>query len=504
MKIFSCSQIKNIDVYTIENEPVKSIDLMERAALGIYKWIIESYPQESLFFVFVGPGNNGGDGLAISRLLTASGYKVKVFFVDQGGRKSPDWEINKIRLENETTEKLIVIKEINEFPLIDKTEIIVDAVFGSGLTRSADGLTAEVIKKINSSEAEVISVDTPSGLFCEDNSSNSKGSIIEADYTLSFQFPKLSFMFAENHKYTGEVVVLPIGLHPDAINNIPSPFSLIENHDVKTRLKQRSRFDHKGVFGHGLLMAGSYGKIGSAVLGAQAAARSGIGLISCYVPSCGYQILQTSVPEAMVLTDNNHNYISSAINTEPFSAIGIGPGIGTEPLTQKALFDLLKSCKKPMVLDADALNILSLNKEWLKLLPAGTVLTPHPKEFERLAGVSTSGYEKFEKQMKFSHDYNCIVLLKGSNSSVSTPGGRVFFNSTGNPGMATGGSGDVLTGIILSLLAQGYSPENAAIAGAYLHGLAGDLALRGDSKESLIASDIINNTGNAFNKIRQL
>ena len=269
-------------------------------------------------------------------------------------------------------------------------------------------------------------------------------------------------------------------------------------------LKKRNQFDHKGNFGHGLLASGSSGKMGAAVLGAGAALRTGIGLITCHIPSCGSIIIQSSQPEAMVRLDKSEKNISEIGITDSFSAVGIGPGLGTEPESQKALYNLLSECKKPMIIDADALNILSLNKKWLSLLPPGTILTPHPKEFERLAGNTDSGFARLKRQIEFSEDHNCIVVLKGAHTSITTPERKVLFNSTGNPGMATAGCGDVLTGILLSLLAQGYTPENAAVVGVYLHGAAGDIAAKESCFESIIASDIINSIGKAFNKIREL
>jgi len=252
-----------------------------------------------------------------------------------------------------------------------------------------------------------------------------------------------------------------------------------------------------------LLVSGSYGKMGAAVIGAEAALRTGIGLITCHVPYCGVAVLQPSIPEAMVISDQNEKHISQVGTTDSYSAVGAGPGIGTEPETQRAIHDLLKECKKPMVIDADGLNILSLNPTWLAFLPEGTILTPHPKEFERLAGKSADSYQRLTKQIEFAKDHRCIVILKGANTSVATPDGRVFFNSTGNPGMAKAGSGDALTGIILSLLSQGYKPEEAAILGVYIHGLAGDIAVVESSYESIIATDIINNISKAFNKLRE-
>jgi NAD(P)H-hydrate epimerase len=311
-------------------------------------------------------------------------------------------------------------------------------------------------------------------------------------------------MFAENAELLGEWNVLPIGLSANAIRNTSTPYNLIEKDDIAPLLKKRNKFDHKGTFGHGLLISGSTDKMGAAVLGAEAALRSGIGLITCHVPVSGILSIQCSLPEAMVQPDRNEKHFSEIGNTDSYSAVGIGPGIGTEPESQRALYKLLSECRRPIVIDADGLNILSLNKDWFSLIPAGAILTPHPKEFERLAGETDNSFSRLNRQIGFSKEHKCIIVLKGAHTSITTPDGNVFFNSTGNPGMATAGSGDVLTGILLSLLAQGYKPEDAALLGVYLHGLAGDIAAGESCYESIIASDIIKSLGSAFNKLREI
>jgi NAD(P)H-hydrate epimerase len=313
----------------------------------------------------------------------------------------------------------------------------------------------------------------------------------------------LSFLFPENTSYTGEWHILPIGLLPVSIRDTITPYYYIDRKEINPLLKIRNKFDHKGKFGHGLLIAGSKGKMGAAVLSAKAALRTGIGLITCHIPGAGNNIIQSSVTEAMVDADENNDLIASLPDLKHYNAIGIGPGIGTDDATGNVLFKLLSDCKAPMVIDADAINIIGLNKKWLSALPAGSILTPHPKEFERMSGTTTDSYMRLLKQISFSEKHKCIIVLKGAYTSVSFPDGRVFFNSTGNPGMATAGSGDVLTGMILSLLAQGYSRENAAITAVYLHGLAGDIAAEKACYESIIASDIIDNIGSAYNKIRR-
>jgi len=504
MKIFNSSQIKVIDSCTIKNEPVKSAELMERAAHKLLEWLMYHFERPAHFVIFIGPGNNGGDGLALARLLKEHRYDIEIHYVNLTDKVSEDWNINVRRLEKLENIQFNSLTGVEQFPLICANDIIIDAIFGSGLTRPADGLAGEVIRKINSTGNVVISVDIPSGLFSEDDSNNSPDNIIKADHTLSFQFPKLSFLFPENNCYTGEWHLLPIGLHPACIRDTLTPYYFIDEKEVNPLLRRRNKFDHKGKFGHGLLIAGSKGKIGAAVLSSRAALRTGIGLITCHVPADGRNVLHTSVAEAMISSDENDDLITSLPDLTPYNSIGIGPGIGTDKTTGKVLQNLLSVCDKPLVIDADAINILGMNKKWLSSLPMGSILTPHPKEFERIAGSTDNSYKRLLAQISFSERYKCVIVLKGAYTSVSLPDGRVFFNSTGNPGMATGGSGDVLTGMILSLIAQGYSPENASITGVFLHGLAGDLAAEKSCYESLVASDIIENIGNAYNVIRDI
>lgn len=503
MKLFRSDQIRQIDEQTIAEEPVKPVDLMERAASQLLGWYLQKFERSRYIFIFVGPGNNGGDGLALARLLVSSRYEVTVCYVEFTQKTSKDWVINLQRLKNETNVKLIRLTGTDHFPQISQGDVIIDALFGTGLTRTASGLAADVIRQINLCEATIISIDIPSGMSGEDNTRNDYESIVSADYTLSFQFPKLAFMFAENAQYLGDWIILPIGLSANAIRNIISPYTYLERSDVAVLLKKRNKFDHKGNYGHGLLVAGSFGKTGAAVLGAKAALRTGLGLITCHAPLSSVLIIQSAIPEAMVDPDRNEKYLSEIGNTDSFTAIGIGPGLGTEPESQRAMHKLLEECTNPMVIDADGLNILSFNKEWYSLIPDRAILTPHPKEFERLAGKSVNSFERLTRQIEFSRDHKCIVILKGANTSITTPEGKVYFNSTGNPGMATAGSGDVLTGILLSLLSQGYTAEDAAVLGVYLHGLAGDIAAGELCFESIIASDIINSLSAAFNRLRE-
>ncbi len=502
MKIFTGSQIKEIDKYTIENEPINSIDLMERAASKLFAWITEKFGRAHRYVVFVGPGNNGGDGLALARMLALSGYKAEVYALTLNSGVTDNWKVNRQRLEDTGIVHFYSIDDSSNFPVLSEDDVIIDAIFGSGLNRPVSGLTSEIIKMINKSPGSRISIDIPSGLFPEDNGQNDMNSVVMADFTLTFQFPKLAFMFAENYRFTGEWHILDIGLHPEAINKTSSPYYYLEASNIATIIKKRGKFDHKGRFGHGLLIAGSGDKTGAAILASKGALRSGIGLITCHLPAKRINALIASIPEAMVQSDKNENIITSVNNFNDFTAVGVGPGIGTSPETAEMLYELISNCRKPVVLDADALNIISSDEKFKKKIPPNSVLTPHPKEFERLAGTSENSYIRLNKQLSFSSLHNCIIVLKGAHTSISTPDGRVFFNSTGNPGMATAGSGDVLTGMILSFLSQGYLPENAAIAAVYIHGLAGDIAVEIKSYESLIAGDIAENICNAFKELK--
>ncbi len=501
-KIFSSEQVKGIDQYTIFNEPIASIDLMERAAGTVFQWILNHYENTKKVNVFVGPGNNGGDGLALSRMLAGEKYSVSVYWVKFTENCSKNWGVNFQRLKDQGIADIGILTRTDNKPQISADDLVIDAIFGSGLSRPLEGFPAEIVDHINASGANVISIDMPSGLFGEDNSGNNPNHIIKANYTLSFQFPKLSFFFADNEEFVGEWSVLPIGLHPEIINSTDTGYNFLTGSFVKSKLKIRSKFSHKGTFGHALLISGIYGRMGAAVLASRACLRTGTGLITAHVPRKGYDILQNSVPEAMISLDESDNIFTGIPDIDQYSAVGIGPAIGLKDSTQKAFRELLKTINVPLVIDADGINILGENKEWLKQLPKNTILTPHPKEFERIAGKTSDGYNQIQKLVELSVKYQIFIVLKGAHTAIVSPDGLCYFNTTGNPGMATAGSGDVLTGIILSLLGQGYNPGDAAVTGVYLHGLAGDSAAVETGEESLIANDIIDYLGTAFNELK--
>ena len=491
IKIFPTIQIKELDAYTIENEPVTSIDLMERASQALAKTISERWNTETPFTVFAGPGNNGGDALAVSRLLAQQGYRVEVYLFNTKGSLSPDCETNKKRL---TELSGIDFHEITtQFvpPELTARHVVLDGLFGSGLNKPLSGGFAAVVKYINSSPATVVALDVPSGLMGEDNTYNIQANIIRADLTLSLQLPKLAFLFAENEQFVGEWQLLDIGLSEEAINEKETDFALTEHEDVASMLKPRGKFAHKGNFGRALLIAGSQGMAGASVLAARACLRSGVGLLTVHIPFCNNFIVQTSVPEAMTEIDINDVRFSCATDTDDYQAVGIGPGLGKAGDTEAALLEQIESCQTPMVVDADALNLLGEHRSYIGRLPKGSILTPHPKELERLVGKCQNSYERLTKARELARSAGVHILLKGAYSVVIAPSGKCWFNPTGNPGMATGGSGDVLTGVVLALLAQGYDAETAARMAAYVHGLAGDIACKKHGVMGMTAGDIV-------------
>lgn len=503
MKILSAAEIREWDQYTIQHEPIASIDLMERAALACTNWIVQNFPEAPSFGIYCGKGNNGGDGLAIARMLSEQHYPVSVHILEFGHKGTDDFQTNLARLHQLPGPEIHFIQTTDNLHPVPEGQIIIDALFGSGLNRALEGLTAEVVEHINASGHEVIAVDIPSGLFTD---RSTKGAVcIRADHTLSFQCYKPALLFAENGESAGEIHILDIGLHPDYYAQLHVQFELVDEGIVSAIYKPRKQFAHKGTYGHALIIAGSYGKMGAAVLSAEACLRSGAGLLSCHIPGCGYTILQTAVPEAMVLTDFNSSFITKVeTDVSVFAAIGAGPGLGTAAETRTMLKELLASYHKPMVLDADALNNIAADKEMVKQVPAGSVLSPHPKEFERLFGATANEFDRVSLALQKAKELNVVIIVKGHHSFIATPGGKGFFNSTGNAGMATAGSGDVLTGILTGLLAQGYNSVEAAILGVYIHGLAGDLAAAALSKEAMIAGDITAYLGKAFLSLQHM
>ena len=492
LKILDIGQIRQLDEYTIKHEPVASIDLMERACRAFVIWFGRKFDVSKRVGVVCGTGNNGGDGLGIARMLDEAGYLVAVWIV-QSPKQSKDFLTNQERLPGKI--------DLNDFgsetTSFPECDVLIDAIFGSGLTRTAVGIHHEAIQAINNTDAVRIAVDIPSGLFADQHAS---GPVVNAHFTTTFQVPKLAFLLPENNRYVGEWQIVDIGLDKTFVSQCETQRYYMTRKSAKKLVKPRKLFSHKGDFGHALLVAGSYGKMGAGVLAARGALRAGVGLLTVHVPSCGMSIFQTTVPEAMLSVDPHETIFSRAPSVDAFDVVGIGPGIGQAETSVSAFREILEF-GKPMVIDADALNILGAHRELMHLVPVGSILTPHQREFERLVGKSENDFDRLTKQLALASQLKSIVLVKGAHTAIATPEGAVYFNNTGNPGMATGGSGDVLTGILTALLAQGHSAKDAAILGVYLHGLAGDLAAKEKGQHSLIASDLTDFLPVAFKSI---
>lgn len=490
MKIPDIKTARLADAYTIENEPISSVDLMERAATQVYFWLMRNLKSKEVSIkIFCGMGNNGGDGLVLARLLATQDIYAQVFILHVSENFSHDCEVNYERLKAIPEVPMYGIFSKDDFPIIDDNDIVIDALFGSGLNRPLEGVAAELVRHLNDNHAIRIAIDIASGLN-GDSIGDPSNPIIHADYTLSMQFPKMAFLYPENEQFVGKWEVLDIKIHPDYIENLETLNFYTTADVVRPLLHKRGKHSHKGTYGHALLVAGSTGKTGAALLASEACLRSGVGLLTTHLPKLAMLPLQVYLPEAMISVDKSDDYFSQVPDLQSYNAIGAGPGLGKADETADALKHLIQDAQVPMVLDADALNIVAENKTWLSFLPERTIITPHPKEFERLFGKTENSAQRLELQREMSRKHNIVIVLKGANTAITFPNGTCFFNSTGNPGMATAGSGDVLTGIILSLLAQRYTPEEAAIIGVFMHGRAGDKAAAEKGMEAMIAGDI--------------
>ena len=497
MKIFSATQIKQWDAYTIKNEPITSINLMERAATACYRWLVQNDLAKKHVRIFCGKGNNGGDGLALARLLIQNNCRVTVYILEFGKIGTEDFQTNLEKLHQCTTD-IHFIQSAEFFPTINKDDVMVDALFGTGLNKPLDGISAELVQYLNLQNALIVSIDMPAGLFADEPSTGN--TVIQATHTLSFQSYKQAFLLPENETYCGEIHILNIGLHKDFELEEPANFELTDKQIIKNIFKPRSKFAHKGNYGHAVLLCGSYGMMGAAVLSSLGCIKSGVGKLTACIPQCGYQIMQATVPEAMCEVAGE-NFLQHSPTIEKFNAIGIGPGIGLFPSHKELLQHVFSNTNKPIVIDADALNIMAQEPSLFKSIPAGSIISPHPKEFERLFGKTQNSFDRLQLAMAKANEFNIYIVLKGHHSFIACPGQKGYFNRTGNPGMATAGSGDVLTGILTGLLAQGYNPLQASLLGVYLHGLAGDIAAAKFSKEAMVARDLCHCLGDAFKQL---
>ena len=495
MKIFTAAQIREWDKYTIKEASITSVDLMEQAAIACFKWIKKNISATKHIIICCGTGNNGGDGLAIARLLHQAKYKVTIYILNNK-KTSVEFAVN---LDRAMALKInIVYVSINkDLPIFSKNMVIIDALFGTGLIRPLKTIAAQFVNCINKSKVQIISIDIPSGLFADGFSADP--AIVNATHTVTFEVKKCAFLLPENIIYTGQVHVVDIELSKKFYANEAVLFETIDKQLIKNIYKPRNELSHKYNFGNALLYAGSKNMMGAAVLCAKACIRSGTGLVTLNVtPDCE-AIVHISIPE--VITTSEKETSKSWIKK---AAIAIGPGLENNLKNKQLLTKLLTDWQEPIVIDATALSLLITLKHLLpkrKLHPA--ILTPHTGEFEKLFGKTTDPFQRLQLAIDSAVSLQCYIILKGPNTLIACPDGKHYFNTTGNAGMATAGSGDTLTGIICGLLAQGYSEKEACILGVYLHGLAGDIAAEKLSQEAMIASDIIDNMGEAFLKIKK-
>lgn len=502
MKIFTTEGIRHICSKAVEKGNLSTLELMERAAESIAYELVSRWRISQRFVFFAGPGDNGGDALAVARLLAQQGYRPEVYLFNiPSSHLSPCCTANRDRLaEMEGVDFYEVTKDF-KLTELGPDDVVVDGLFGSGLRSALRGGYTSLVQYINSSGAFVVSIDMPSGLFGEWNIGTDTRNIIKADLTLTYQFHRLSFFFAENAKFLGEIKVLDMELDTDEMASTPTDFYLIEAEDVKNSLVTRDMFCNKYDNGAILLVAGSYGMMGAAVLSARAAMRSGVGLVTVHAPRCGYEVMQTAVPEAIFEPDVNQIMTTDINLHHQYSVVALGPGIGTSDETLEAVDQFLKTFRYPCLLDADALNCIGRRPMLLRCIPKGSVLTPHAREFDKLFGSHQTDEERLKKAIDVSKLHEITIVLKGHYTMTVRPDGKVYINSSGNPGMATAGSGDVLTGVIASLIAQGNAPDISVVMGVYLHGVAGDLAAQKQGIWGLTASDIVDNLGKAINRV---
>lgn len=506
MKILSREQIQEADRYTIDNEPIPSIDLMDRASKAFCDEFLNDFypPDTNTVFVFAGKGNNGGDGLAISRLLLIVGFEVRTFILEPEPKSgSPDFETNLQRLQDIPGASIEKLTPESELPNLPKDSVIIDAIFGTGLSRPIEGFIGQVVSHIrdNSDHSTVVAVDIPSGLFCDEH--NPDDTKVPADLTYTFQVPKYAFFIPDSGAFAGRFKVLDIGLCPDFLKSAYTNIHYLTEDEVPL-IRPRQIFSHKGDYGRILIAGGSYGKIGAPALSIKATLKTGGGLVTGFIPECGYTAIQSSIPEAMVMTSGDETHLTDKeIDPSQFDALAIGPGLDTHSRAWGALEALLEKSSEPLVLDADALNILAAKPELFEKVPAQSILTPHPGEFSRIAGKADNGFEQIERASELAHKHQLNLLLKGAYSVLITPKDQRFFNSTGNPGMASGGSGDVLTGILASLLARGLAPDQAGLLGMYIHGISGDYAAYEKGEEGMTATDIIEALPKAMMQVKK-
>ncbi len=499
MKIFTNDEIRAIDRYTIEHEGISSLELIERVAESVTCEIISRWRSNKRIAIFAGPGNNGADALAVGRMLIEQGYRPEIFLFNIGGnRLSADCAASRNKLLTLGNIDFTEVTGNFSLPDLSSNHVVIDGLFGSGLRDQLTGGFMSLVRYINESHATVVSIDVPSGMFSDWNPQSINRNIIHADLTLAIQFPRLAFFIGDNAELVGEWKVLDIELSAEEIRNTPSQYYLVEKADIKRVMRRRNQFSSKADYGSMVLIAGSYGMMGAAVLATKGALRAGAGKVTVHSARCGFNILQSSVPEAMFEADKHDIVITDMQLRHDYNAVAIGPGIGTNEITINALENFLKSANEPVILDADALNCIAQRPTLLNHVPVLSIITPHAGEFDRIFGTQPNSEARLKKAIEMARYYNILIILKGHYTAIVRPDGKIYFNSSGNPAMATPGSGDVLTGIIASIMAQGYKPEISALIGVFIHGQAGDIAVMEHGQYGVTAGDIAGNVGKSI------
>ncbi|MGB3591071.1 MAG: NAD(P)H-hydrate dehydratase [Nonlabens sp.] len=497
MKILSADQLSQADASTIEKQQISSIDLMERVATLVFNKIHERLNGAPVpIKVFCGIGKNGGDGLAIARHLIQHGYHVKVFITNCSKSRSPEFLKNYDRIKNVTKDWPVLLSCEEDFPVITEKDFIIDAIFGTGINRPITGWMVGLFEYLNNIPAFTAAIDMPSGLYANQPLENARA-VLKADHTFTFQTPKLAFFLPHTGEYVGSFEVINIGLDPEFLSQVKPLAQMINREAAQNMYRARKSFTHKGNYGHVICAGGSLGKMGSIALAAGAAVNSGAGKVTAYIPKHGNLMLQSTVIEAMTVLDPEEYFLSTFDIEIKDPVISIGCGLGLARDSYSAFAKALSYQQKPMVIDADAIHMLAEDKDLLDKVPNGSILTPHDGELVGLLGTWKNDYERLEKAKKFTIKHDLILVLKGAYT-ITVIGEGLYVNDSGNPGMATGGSGDVLTGMIASFMAQGYDTLTATAFAIYIHGASADLAAQTYAHEGVKASIISSFVGPAI------
>lgn len=509
MKLFAEKEIQEIERQTMTEHGMSELDFIEAVGKDIADEICGSFDRETPIVIFAGPDKCGAYALTAARLLHQRGMRPYAFLFNIGGNKlSIECDICKTKYVNISEEQILTeITGIKfSMPELDSGMLVIDGLFGSDITGPLSRGYQMLVSNINESNARIISIDCPSGLPGDPMAGLINSKIIHADLTLAIMLPRLSFFINENIELVGKWKAIGPKPSKATIKRTPNTQFLIDGHNIAKRFKPRRPDSSKQDYGSAIIFAGSYGMMGAAVLSAKAACRSGCGKVTCHAPGCGYQILQSSVPSALFESDPDEKQIKSIELTHNYNSIAIGPGIGTSDATIKALEAFLKISSanhKPVILDADALNCMAIRPAMLDYLPMLSIITPHNGEFDRLFGAQPSSSARIAKALEMSIKYKIIIILKGYYTATIRPDGKIFYNSSGTPALATAGSGDVLTGLIAGLAAQGFKPEIAAIAAVYIHGVAGKISESVQGSYGVTAEDVTDNIGRAIKETMQ-